>query len=168
MTRELPTAAYLVLGLLERMGESTPYDLKTFAASSTNLVFLLPHTQIYTQCERLVEEGLLDERREEGGRRRRLLTITDSGREALDAWRADATPVPVEARDLALLKVFFGADPRVIAPEQVRMHEERLAHYRELEAVGSDLPEGPRVTLDFGLRYEQALVDFWSEHLRDE
>lgn len=168
MSRALPTAAFLVLGFVERMGEATPYDLKTFAARSTNFVFMLPHTQIYTQCERLVGESLLDERREEGGRRRRLLTITEGGRRALDDWRADSTPVPVEARDLALLKVFFGADPKVIGPEQVRMHRERLAQYRELEALRSDLPDGVQATLDFGLRYEKALVEFWTEYVEGQ
>lgn len=165
MSRSLPTAAYLVLGLVESLGEATPYDLKNVAARSTNFFFMLPHTQIYTQCERLVGEGLLDEDREEQGRRRRLLTITRSGADALAQWRADPTAVPVEARDLALLKLFLGADPEVIGPEQVRVHRERLEQYRAMAAGADGLPEGVRAALDYGLRYESALVDFWSERV---
>lgn len=165
MSRPLPTAAYLVLGLVESLGQATPYDLKHVAASSTNFFFMLPHTQIYTQCERLVAAGLLDETREEEGRRRRQLTITSEGAQALEGWRADPTVVPVEARDLALLKLFLGADPAVIGPEQVRVHRERLEQYREMAAAGDELPEGVQAALDYGLRYEEALVDFWSERV---
>lgn len=162
MSRPLPTAAHLVLGLVEQLGEATPYDLKTFAANSTNFLFQLPHTQIYTQCEKLVAHGLLDERREDGGRRRRLLTITDAGAEALQEWRDDPTVVPVEARDLALLKIFLGADPAVIGPDQVDAHQAQLERYRVMADGGPDLPDGVRAALDFGLRYEEALVQFWS------
>lgn len=165
MSRARPTAAYLVLGLVESLGEATPYDLKNVAASSTNFFFMLPHTQIYTQCERLVEEGLLDETREEQGRRRRLLTVTSAGADALSAWRADPTVVPVEARDLALLKLFLGADPGVIGPEQIRMHREQLERYRAMAAAGDELPRGAHAALDYGLRYEEALVEFWTERV---
>lgn len=57
-----------------------------------------------------MEAGLLDETREERGWRRRLLTITPAGADALVHWRQDPTVVPVEARDLALLKLFLGDD----------------------------------------------------------
>lgn len=163
MSRALPTAAYLVLGLVEQLGEATPYALKSVAASSTNFLFMLPHTQIYTQCEKLVTAGLLAETREDSGRRRRLLSITPAGSEALQAWRDDPTVVPVEARDLALLKIFLGADPAVIGPDQVDAHRAQLERYREMaSAAGEDLPDGVRAALVFGTRYEEALVEFWS------
>lgn len=163
MSRPLPTAAHLVLGLVEQLGKATPYDLKTVAASSTNFLFQLPHTQIYTQCERLVAEGLLHERREEGGRRRRVLTITDAGTQALQQWRDDPTVVPVEARDLGLLKIFLGADPAVIGPDQVAAHRAQLERYRRMAAEGGDdMPGGMRAALTFGTQYQQTLVEFWS------
>lgn len=163
MSRPWPTAAHVVLGLVERLGEATPYDLKTVAAGSTNFLFQLPHTQIYTQCEKLVAAGLLDERRESEGRRRRLLTITPAGASALQEWRDDPTVVPVEARDLALLKIFMGAEPAVIGPAQVTAHRAQLERYREMATAGGDDPDdGVRAALDFGTRYEEALVDFWS------
>lgn len=164
MSRPLPTAAHVVLGLVEQLGEATPYDLKTVAAGTTNFLFQLPHTQIYTQCEKLVAAGLLDERRETEGRRRRVLTITEAGSTAMQEWRDDPTVVPVEARDLALLKIFMGAEPAVIGPEQVTAHRAQLARYREMAASGGEeMPEGMRAALDFGTRYEETLVEFWSE-----
>lgn len=162
MSRPLPTAAHLVLGLVEQLGEATPYDLKAVAANSTNFLFQLPHTQIYTQCEKLVAQGLLDETRETGGRRRRVLSITDDGARVLQAWRDDPTVVPVEARDLALLKIFLGADPSVIGPDQVLAHRAQLTRYREMAAGAPDMAEGIRAALVFGMRYEEALVEFWS------
>lgn len=162
MNRPLPTAAHLVLGLVEQLGEATPYDLKTVAANSTNFLFQLPHTQIYTQCERLVAAGLLHERREETGRRRRLLTITEAGAATLQEWRDDPTAVPVEARDLALLKLFLGADPTVIGPEQVEAHRAQLERYCSMAEAGDDMPDGARAALVFGTRYEETLVEFWS------
>lgn len=162
MSRPLPTAAHLVLGLVEQLGEATPYDLKSVAANSTNFLFMLPHTQIYTQCEKLVEAGLLDEERETKGRRRRLLRITPAGAAALQEWRDDPTVVPVEARDLALLKIFLGADPGVIGPDQVRAHTAQLERYQEMAAAAPDMADGVRAALVFGMKYEEALVQFWS------
>ena len=71
--------------------------------------------------------------------------------------------MPVEARDLALLKIFLGADPAVIGPDQVVAHRAQLERYREMTALGQDLPDGVRAALDFGTRYEEALVEFWSD-----
>jgi DNA-binding PadR family transcriptional regulator len=68
--------SYIVLGLLELAEPATPYDLKQFAQRSVFNFWSIPHTQIYTECERLARAGLLDERREESGRRRRIYTLT--------------------------------------------------------------------------------------------
>ena len=52
--------------------------------------------------------GLLDDRREDGGRRRRVYSITEAGREALGAWRSDPGRGFPQLRDPALLKLFLG------------------------------------------------------------
>src|ERR1700722_18055237 len=83
----LTETSYIVLGLLEQGEPATPYDLKRIAQVSTNNFWTVPHTQLYTECARLAAEGLLDERREESGRRRRVYRLTAAGREALEAWR---------------------------------------------------------------------------------
>ena len=71
----------------------------------------IPHTQLYTECARLAEAGLLDEHREESGRRRRVYRLTAEGRTALEEWRADPDADLYELRDPGLLKLFCGADP---------------------------------------------------------
>ena len=159
----LTPTSYIVLGLLEAAGEATPYDLKQMVAVSLGNFWSLQHAQLYTEPERLAGAGYLAERREQSGRRRRHYRVTASGREALRAWLAEPTAELTELRDLALLKVFFGADPEAMAAAQVPAHEAKLAGYEELrETAEEGLPEGPRISLEAGIEAERIWVDFWS------
>src|SRR4051795_11520726 len=85
--RRLTDTSYAVLGLLDQWGPATPYQLKQVAQVSIFHFWSIPHTQIYTECARLADAGLLRERREEGGRRRRIFELSAWGRKALDGWR---------------------------------------------------------------------------------
>lgn len=167
----LTTASYLVLGLVEMAGPITPYELKALAGESVVNFWSLPHTQIYTQCDRLTEAGYLAEQREDEGRRRRQFTITREGRDALDVWRETDEQKPVELRDLALLKLFFGADPKALAAEQVQVHSANLKRYEQLleAAEGSagegDRAAGPIRTLRSGIGHEREFVRFWNSLL---
>ena len=67
----LTPTSYLVLTLIEAMEPATPYDLKRAAAEGIGNLWALPHTQLYAECGRLAEAGLLTEEREADGRRRR-------------------------------------------------------------------------------------------------
>jgi PadR family transcriptional regulator, regulatory protein AphA len=160
--------SYVVLGLLDLAEPATPYDLKQLAQRSVFNFWSVPHTQIYTECERLAEAGLLDERREDGGRRRRIYTLTAPGRKALDAWRAEPTSQLYEIRDLGVLKLFFGGDPGNLASAQVEAHTRKL---EELEQTGSDVPEMPlgmRLALELGIGHEREFIRFWSGLAGDE
>ena len=157
----LTPTSYVVLGLIEAMGAATPYDLKAAARRGVSNLWALPHTQLYTESARLAEEGLLSERREDGGRRRRTYRLTAAGRRQLEAWRLDDAPPSWELRDAGLLKLFFGADPAALAPEQVEAHEERLAEYERLHAAGEGLPEGMRLALASGIGHEREYLRFW-------
>ena len=106
----LTPTSYIVLGLLELAGESTPYGLKQLVAASVGHFWTLQHAQLYTETERLAAAGYVTERRESGGRRRKLYALTDRGREALVAWRDDPASERAELREPSLLKLFFGAD----------------------------------------------------------
>ena len=53
----LSQTSFVVLGLIEQAEPATPYDLKQLAALSTSNFWALPHTQLYTECERLAAEG---------------------------------------------------------------------------------------------------------------
>ena len=160
---DLSPTAVIVLGLLE-FGEATPYDLKTRVAGSVGNFWSVPHSALYAEPERLATAGLVQERREEGGRRRRVFSITDAGRQALDSWRSEPTSEPAELRDPALLKLFFGANPERMAAAQLPAHRERLARYENISALddGSG-PRGPFLALEAGIRHEHEWIAFWEE-----
>ena len=158
----LTDTSYAVLGLIDQCGPSTPYQLKQAAQASIFHFWAIPHTQIYTECSRLAEAGLLDERREESGRRRRIYSLGAAGRKALGEWRADPDADLYEVRDPGLLKLFFGADPTELARRQLERHERRLATYEEMLAQADGAPEGARLALEGGIGHQREYVRFWS------
>jgi PadR family transcriptional regulator, regulatory protein AphA len=161
----LTETSYAVLGLLDLFEPATPYQLKQVAQVSIFHFWTIPHTQLYTECARLAEAGLLDEQREESGRRRRLYRLSKEGRKALRAWRNDPETELYELRDPGLLKLFCGADPVTLAQAQLERHRRRLASYEELHAQ-ADLPEGVRLALESGIGHQREYIRFWSR-LRD-
>lgn len=160
-TARLSTTSYAVLRLVEMIEPATPYQLKRLAQMSLLHFWSIPHTQIYTECTRLADAGLMSERREQVGRRRRVYRLTTSGRRALEAWRADPQTELDELRDPGILKLFCGARPEVIADVQLKRHRERLRLYEQLRA-GQDMTEGMRLTLEAGIGHEREYVRFWT------
>jgi PadR family transcriptional regulator, regulatory protein AphA len=157
----LSDTSYAVLGLLDLFEPATPYQLKQIAQVSIFHFWSIPHTQLYTECARLAEAGLLDERREESGRRRRVYRLSAAGRKALRAWRADPNTDLYELRDPGLLKLFCGADPASLAEAQVERHERRLHSYQEL-LDQTDMSDGMRLSVESGIGHEREYVRFWS------
>lgn len=166
----LSESSYIVLGMLEHLQPATPYDLKRIAEVSTIDFWTVPHAQLYTECARLAREGLLTEEREQTGRRRRMYSLTEPGRQALDAWRGEPIGGVTELRDLGMLKLFFGADPAKLAGDQLQAHEARLRSYEEMHAVtaNADVPRGPLLALEAGLGHEREYVRFWKRLLEEE
>lgn len=164
-TRLTPTS-YIVLGLLEKAGEATPYDLKQAVARGLGNFWSLPHAQLYAEPERLTAAGYLSERREEGGRRRRYYSLTDAGRAMLSEWVGEPTAAMTELRDLAILKVFFGADPQQMAAAQLPARRAKTTEYEEIERnLAGKAPEGLLLALRAGIAHEREWVDFWSRLL---
>jgi DNA-binding PadR family transcriptional regulator len=162
----LTDTSHAVLGLLEARGPSTPYRLKQIAQAGMFHIWSIPHTQLYTECARLAEAGLLTERREEGGRRRRVYSLSPSGRKALERWLADPRTDLYELRDPGLLKLSFGADPAALAETQLEHHRGRLAAYEEI--LGDrEMPDSARLPIEAGIGHEREYIRFWSR-LRDD
>ena len=161
---QLTPTSFIVLGLIERAGEATPYDLKQRVADTVGNFWSVPHSQLYAEPERLANAGYLVERRERGGRRRRLYSLTDRGREALEAWRSEPTAGLPELRDPGLLKLFFGADERTLATVRRDAHQAKLDAYEAQRGLDSgEGLRGPWRALEAGIAHEREWVRFWSE-----
>jgi PadR family transcriptional regulator, regulatory protein AphA len=157
----LTPTAYIVLGLINAAGTATPYDLKQMHASGIGGFWTLNHAQLYAEPDRLVEGGYLKVEREEGGRRRKLYELTASGRTALDEWLASPSDAFTELRDVGLLQLFFGADPKAVAEVQLRIHGDALARYEELHKGAGEWPDGARLVLESGIGHEREWLRFW-------
>jgi len=169
----LTPTSYLVLGLLERQGPSTPYELKRQVAATIGHIWRFPHALLYKEPARLAALGLLSEERELAGRRRRLFTITPAGREAMRIWLGRPAQHPTELRDLALLQLLFSdlettAVTRALADEQLALHRRRLDSYetdliRETSDMSPTVARWRGVTGRMALLYERAAVEFWGQ-----
>jgi PadR family transcriptional regulator, regulatory protein AphA len=159
----LTPPSFIVLGLLAAAGEATPYDLKNVVAGSVGHFWSVQQAQIYAEAARLTEAGLLSERREELGRRRRFYALTEAGLDAFEEWLAAPTGDLFELRDLGLLKLYFGADPKPFAEIRLPIHERKLAEHEErIRVFGEELPPGVRLAIEAGIGHEREWVRYWS------
>ena len=171
----LGPVSYLVLGVVALRGPTTPYDLKRFVQLSIGHFWPFPHTQLYAEPARLAEAGLLDETREESGRRRRHYRITESGRRRLTEWLAEPETNPTEFRDFGLLKLFFSElaaseDVTALAREQAAGHRAKLAVYEAIRARFGDRPHLAKrlLSLELGTRLSRTAAEFWDEVAESE
>jgi PadR family transcriptional regulator AphA len=165
---ELNPVSYVVLGLVTRDGPSTPYELKTAVGRGIAHFWQFPHSQIYAETERLARLGLLAERREQTGRRRRTYRITRQGRAALEAWLAEPTSEATQLRSLGLLQLYFGwfatpEDVAALARAQVEMHRERSARWTDtFEALrGRDDRRWQREVAEIAFQAEASMAEQW-------
>jgi PadR family transcriptional regulator AphA len=162
----MSASSYVVLGLVEQCGTATPYDLKRMVDVSIGYFWDFPQSQLYAEAARLVSLGLLVEEQEPSGRRRRLLSVTEAGLDALRSWVAEPTLSTSQVRDLGLLKLFFAdvVDRRTLvrlAEQQRDAHLQRLSEYEALDVSGPPPNSTQHRTLEMGLTFEHACVAFW-------
>jgi len=161
----LTQTSYAVLALFQHLGEATSYDLKQAIEVSIENFWQVPHTTAYDEPARLAAGGYLTVRQEPGGRRRKLYSMTDVGRAALQAWTTEPATSPPQLRDEMMLKVFAGADPRPMMPARRDWHETKLAELEGLLALvrEADGPEGPGRTLVAGIAYHRKMLKVLEE-----
>jgi DNA-binding PadR family transcriptional regulator len=166
----LGPTSYLVLGMVAVSGPSTPYDLKRYVELTVGNFWPFPHTQLYAEPARLAEAGLLEETREQTGRRRRHYTITTAGRQRLSEWLSEPVSSPTEYRDLGLLKFFFAelarpGDVIALAHEQAAAQRAQLAHYEAiLERFAGRPEQASRArSAELGVRLARTAAEFWED-----
>jgi PadR family transcriptional regulator AphA len=166
--------SYLVLGVIGLRGPSTPYQLKQAIERSVQYFWPFPHSQLYGESERLALAGLLDQKVEEGGRRRRIYSLTRTGQGALESWLKTPPGEVFEMRDMAVLQLFFSEfttanDLARLAEDQVRLYRERLAVYETIieHNEGREWAAHRLAPLDLGVRMATACLEFWSDVAKD-
>jgi DNA-binding PadR family transcriptional regulator len=169
--RPLNATAASLLGFLHK-GPLTGWDLVQTAQGEIGDFWSLTQSQVYRELAAMAEAGLV-EAGERGPRDRRPYRLTEAGRAAFAEWVA-REPGPESIRFPLLLTVLFG---RYLPPELLEqfldthrsVHADRLEGYerqhRAAVAAGArDLEPYALATLEFGIAYERAVLD-WFDHL---
>lgn len=158
----LSATSFAVLALLDQFGASTSYDIKQAIERSIANFWNVPHTTAYEEPARLAAAGYLSVQEEPGGRRRKVYSLTASGRRALRAWAREPA-APPQLRDELVLKLFAGADPESLAPERLLWHQAKLAelegYLAEIDGAEEERLQASRNTLLGGIAYHRAMIE---------
>lgn len=150
------------------------WDLVATAQTVIGDFWSLTQSQVYRELSAMEAAGLV-EAGERGRRDRRPYAITEAGRAAFAEW-VDREPGPETIRFPLLLTIAFGrhvpAERLAAFVERHRAeHQARLEGYEEqrraAEAAGGDADPYVLATLEFGLAYERAVLD-WFDRLPTE
>ena len=160
------TAASLLGFLHER--PMSGWDLVATADAIIGDFWSVTRSQVYRELAAMEAAGLVVAG-PPGPRERRPYELTAAGRAAFREW-LQQPPGAEQIRYPLLLTIAFGRHlpPARLASfvaEHRVIHEQRLAGYRALKAeAGEHLDDYATATLDFGIRYEAAVLD-WFDHL---
>ncbi|UYP18276.1 PadR family transcriptional regulator [Rhodococcus sp. Z13] len=165
--RPLNATAASLLGFLHE-GPMTGWDLVSIAQARIGKFWSLTTSQVYRELAAMERAGLI-EAGEKGPRDRKPYVLTDAGRLAFAEW-IDREPGAENIRYPLLLTVAFGDH---LHPERLaamlaahrRSHEQQLAEYERELAAGWMPPHGA-ATLEFGILYERAVLE-WFERVGD-
>ncbi len=143
----------------------TGWELVRSAEQSIGDFWSLTQSQVYRELAQMAEQGLVTAG-ERGPRERRPYDLTEAGRAAFSAW-ALVPPGEETIRFPLLLALSFGehipADRMAAFVRHHRaIHEARLTQY-QLDAQSVIEDPYRRATLDFGLSYEQAVLDWFDQ-----
>jgi DNA-binding PadR family transcriptional regulator len=162
--KPLNSTAASLLGFLHD-GPMSGWDLVAQAQDRIGDFWTITQSQVYRELAAMDAAGLV-EKGETGARERTPYQITDPGREAFLEWVA-RDPGAETIRVPLLLTLAFGehVDPdhldRIIAANK-DIHQRRLDGYLTQKCEG--MPPHQRATLEFGIGYERAVLD-WFDRL---
>ena len=113
------------------------YQLKKAMEGSISHFYSAAHSQVYQQASRLVRDGYVREKEAPGGRRKRILSLTPKGRQAVLEWLR-APEADDQLYSELLVKTFFASyadDPGAMRTMLERRREESEAMLAWLRAV---------------------------------
>ena len=156
------------------------YDIRQMVQTSIGYFWNESYGRIYPVLKELVAEGLIQPGKEKGkmrsARDRQVYAITSQGEEALHRWlQASARAEP--NRSELLLKLFFGyhSSPHGFIKMISAKRELEQRNLQVYEGVQQDLERQHQnhpglaywlMTLSYGRRRSQAIIDWCDESLR--
>lgn len=174
MKTRVRSTPYAILGMLS-LAPMSGYDIRKDSRQSIGYFWSESFGQIYPALRDLKAEGLIRRRpgKSNGNRERQVYEITERGREALEAWRAEP-PRETPYRNELLLKLFFGrADAVAHEPGWIEtVLEEHQAELREFERIRKqiedeqhDHPSSPfwLIALSYGEHRSRAILRWGRE-----
>lgn len=153
-----------LLGMLAANGPASGYELTKQFDNSMNLAWQAKHSQIYPELAKMVASNAVVMEDLGDLRRRKVYTITDSGRQEIVQWLT-SEDIPRNTRsELALRGFLVTLLEAAQAAALMREEADRLAaEIKELEDLqqakaASTGPEPPfgRYALDLGIRVARA------------
>ena len=161
------TAASLLGFLHER--PMTGWDLVATAQERIGDFWSITQSQVYRELARMAGSGLI-EAGQRGSRDSQPYALTEAGRAAFEEW-VETAPARETIRFPLLLMLSFG---RHVSPERRAsflerhraMHADQLVRYESernaLAGFGEDVDPFVGATLDFGITYERAVMDWFA------
>jgi PadR family transcriptional regulator AphA len=170
--KDLRTSALVALGMIAE-GNPTAYAMKQAAERSTKYFFGLSFGAVYGDLRMLEERGLVEGRDEPHGRRqRRVYSLTDAGREALEAWLTADSEGVFSFQDELLARLYFAdqipTEETLAVVRRLRARCER--ELAELEAIEREADVGAscrRFPLELGIALTQT-ASSWAEQKERE
>jgi PadR family transcriptional regulator AphA len=168
---ELTKTAYVILGML-RLGKRTGYEIKSLVDVSVRFFWAASYGQIYPELAKLEAAGLVrGEVDRSDGRGRKAYELTEEGERALHDWLTSDAPLHFELRHEGALKFFFadGLTPEEQVRQVARMRAEHEVVRDQLSAMagareaGGGTPSHPRLTLEWGITYQEQMIDWCLE-----
>jgi DNA-binding PadR family transcriptional regulator len=165
-----------LLGLLS-YHDSTGYDLTKIFESSLNNFWHAQSSQIYRELKRMEESGWVSSHSiiQEGRPNKRVYSITDTGRNELKKWMADAKLEFENYHNIMQMRIFFGADDPETTLSLLKEYEkqckkalktESIAIQQNIENYSSQIHKGKErskywnMTLDYGIRQAKATLEW--------
>jgi len=161
-----------LIGLLQREGPQTGYQLTKAFDRSVNFVWHAFHGQIYPELARLVDAGFIRQTGT-GPRGAKRYEATPEGVAELRRWITEVEPTR-GTRNETILRTFF---MYLVDPAQAEAFFRREAeHYRQeldvlegfaREPVSTPSERASALTVDAGIRVLTARIE-WAERAADE
>ena len=172
---------HALLGLIN-YHPATGYDLKTSFKKSIHFFWNATLPQIYRTLKQMEADGWVTStvEHQDGKPNRKIYSATDAGRSEFRRWLADS-PETAEMRNPMLVKIFFGNQmSREQFAQQLRRWREFhvgmltrlekeitpvIGRYAKLTGAAKDAYYW-RLTLDFGSRHAQMVIDWCDRVLK--